>query len=104
MVYAAVSIDAVGAIAIGIRAFSLRRQVKCFKYYHQVESVECTGAAIYTCYQKPVQCVASVLPADHTEGANDIFRGWYDVQRCGKTNDYCFWDGASGVKALVIPF
>lgn len=72
------------------------QDVKCFKYYHQVESVECTGAAIYTCYQKPVQCVASVLPADHTEGANDIFRGWYDVQRCGKTNDYCFWDGASG--------
>ena len=29
-------------------------------------------------------------------GYYDIYRGWYDVQGCGKCNDYCRWVGNSG--------
>jgi hypothetical protein len=29
-------------------------------------------------------------------GYNDQYRGWYDVQKCGKCNDYCRWVGNSG--------
>jgi len=29
-------------------------------------------------------------------GYGDSFRGWYDVQGCGKCNDYCRWVGNSG--------
>ena len=29
-------------------------------------------------------------------GYNDKYRGWYDVQKCGKCNDYCRWVGNSG--------
>jgi len=29
-------------------------------------------------------------------GYNDKWRGWYDVQKCGKCNDYCRWVGNSG--------
>jgi len=35
--------------------------------------------------------------ADHRgPGYEDEFRGWYDVQGCGKCNDYCRWVGDSG--------
>jgi len=30
------------------------------------------------------------------EGYVDSYRGWYDVQGCGKCNDYCRWVGGSG--------
>jgi len=29
-------------------------------------------------------------------GHSDFYRGWYDVQGCGKCNDYCRWVGNSG--------
>ena len=29
-------------------------------------------------------------------GWTDNYRGWYDVQGCGKCNDYCRWVGNSG--------
>jgi len=29
-------------------------------------------------------------------GYNDAYRGWYDVQGCGRCNDYCRWVGNSG--------
>jgi len=29
-------------------------------------------------------------------GYGDNYRGWYDVQGCGKCNDYCRWVGKSG--------
>lgn len=29
-------------------------------------------------------------------GYKDKYRGWYDVQNCGKCNDYCRWVGDSG--------
>ena len=38
-------------------------------------------------------------------GYNDIYEGWYDVQGCGRCNDYCRWvgnDGDGGDPALNI--
>ena len=37
-------------------------------------------------------------PSSLTEdpGYSDSYRGWYDVQRCGKCNDYCRWVGGDG--------
>jgi len=69
--------------------------VRCFKYYHKVESVECTGAKIFTCYQKATTC-AAVSSSTADAGYADNYRGWYDVQRCGKCNDYCRWVGNNG--------
>jgi len=44
----------------------------------------------------------SCLPkstSDDDAGAADEFRGWFDIQGCGKCNDYCRWvegDGSGG--------
>ena len=35
-------------------------------------------------------------PSKADAGYNDAYRGWYDVQGCGKCNDYCRWVGNSG--------
>ena len=32
----------------------------------------------------------------HDAGYEDEYRGWYDVQGCGKCNDYCRWVGSAG--------
>ena len=79
-------------------------QVRCFKYYHTVERLDCTGLPIFTCYQKKQTCTASTAASTFTAGNADNYRGWYDVQRCGTCNDYCYWDStsASGVKHSML--
>ena len=34
--------------------------------------------------------------SDKDPGWHDEWRGWYDIQGCGKCNDYCRWVGDSG--------
>ena len=76
-------------------------QVRCFKYYHTVERVECTGLPQFTCYQKKQTCTTGTDTSTH--GVSDNYNGWYDVQRCGTCNEYCYWDGStSGVESLVL--
>lgn len=72
-----------------------RPGVRCFKYYHTVERLDCTGLPIFTCYQKKQTCTASTAASTFTAGNADNYRGWYDVQRCGTCNDYCYWDSTS---------
>jgi len=36
------------------------------------------------------------MAGNEDEGYADEFRGWYDVQGCGKCNDYCRWVGDCG--------
>jgi len=38
------------------------------------------------------QCVGA-NPNYHDIGYDDDFRGWYDIQECGKCEDYCRWVG-----------
>jgi len=50
---------------------------------------KCSGAG------HPASCLpASTSAAD--AGYHDAYRGWYDVQGCGRCNDYCRWVGNSG--------
>lgn len=44
------------------------------------------------------QRISCLPPSSSNEerGFNDDYRGWYDVQRCGRCNDYCRWVGTSG--------
>jgi len=67
--------------------------VRCFKYYHTVERVECTGLPQFTCYQKKQTCTTGTDTS--TPGVSDNYNGWYDVQRCGTCNEYCYWDGST---------
>lgn len=39
---------------------------------------------------------ANITSTQADAGFADAFRGWYDVQGCGKCNDYCQWVGGSG--------
>jgi len=34
--------------------------------------------------------------SEENSGADDNYRGWYDVQGCGKCHDYCRWIGGDG--------
>jgi len=55
-------------------------------------------------WKPPIKCEsAPVKPSCHPASTStadagwiDAFRGWYDVQGCGKCNDYCRWVGNSG--------
>merc|ERR1711998_100187 len=38
----------------------------------------------------------AVSSATGDAGYTDSYRGWYDVQGCGKCNDYCRWVGDTG--------
>ncbi|CAJ1442139.1 unnamed protein product [Effrenium voratum] len=55
---------------------------------------KCKGCA--ACAQ-PAGCLPSTTFSGWGDaGYPDNFRGWYDVQGCGKCHDYCRWVGASG--------
>jgi len=41
-------------------------------------------------------CVKANPISNDDAGYLDMYRGWYDVSRCGKCNDYCRWVGESG--------
>ena len=46
---------------------------------------------------KKKKCVIKNIKSQRIDpGYNDKWRGWYDVQKCGKCNDYCRWVGNSG--------
>ena len=38
----------------------------------------------------------AVSSATGDAGYTDSYRGWYDVQGCGKCNDYCRWVKGTG--------
>jgi len=44
---------------------------------------------------QPTQC-QPISTATADAGYTDNYRGWYDVQGCGRCNDYCRWVGNSG--------
>jgi len=44
----------------------------------------------------PTPTCKPVSTATADAGYSDSYRGWYDVQGCGKCNDYCRWVGNTG--------
>ena len=41
-------------------------------------------------------CIVKNKAKRFDSGYRDKWRGWYDVQKCGKCHDYCRWVGDSG--------
>lgn len=42
------------------------------------------------------KCILKNKSTRYDPGYRDKWRGWYDVQKCGKCHDYCRWVGDSG--------
>ena len=45
---------------------------------------------------KRKKCIVKNKAVRYDPGYRDKWRGWYDVQGCGKCHDYCRWVGDSG--------
>ena len=45
---------------------------------------------------KASACILKNKTTRYDPGYRDKWRGWYDVQKCGKCHDYCRWVGDSG--------
>lgn len=43
-----------------------------------------------------LQACAGPSPSANDAGYDDKFRGWFDLQGCGKCNDFCRWVGNTG--------
>jgi len=66
----------------------------------------CSNGCGHTCMAPDDGCHA-VSTSKEEPGYEDQYQGWYDVQGCGKCNDYCRWVGASlsgGDPALRLTF
>ena len=46
--------------------------------------------------KKGKKCKVKNKAKRYDPGYRDKWRGWYDVQKCGKCHDYCRWVGDSG--------
>lgn len=50
-----------------------------------------------SCVKKPFRkCTIKNKSKRIDPGYEDRYRGWYDVQKCGRCQDYCRWVGHSG--------
>jgi len=61
-----------------------------------VGGADCVGLGSRTCNTHHCQrnCAKQIPHVD--AGYEDVYRGWYDVSKCGKCNDYCRWVGGNG--------